>query len=73
MKNLSSVLAGLGLNFSHVAKTTILLSDMAHFPVVNEIYQKWLKDSRPARATFQVAGLPLSSLVEIEMIAERTS
>ena len=71
MKNLSSVLSALELDFSNVAKTTILLTDMNQFPVVNEVYQKWLGDNRPARATFAVAGLPAGALVEIEMIAEK--
>jgi 2-iminobutanoate/2-iminopropanoate deaminase len=69
MKNLSLVLKRLGGDFSNVCKTTILLQDLADFSTVNEIYGEWMKESRPARATFQVAGLPLNSLVEIEMIA----
>ncbi|NBW40018.1 RidA family protein [bacterium] len=69
MKNLSLVLKNVGGDFSNVCKTTILLQDLSHFGVVNEIYGAWMKDSRPARATFEVAGLPLGSLIEIEMIA----
>ncbi|MCO6430582.1 MAG: RidA family protein [Deltaproteobacteria bacterium] len=69
MKNLSAILKHLQLDFAAVAKTTILLSDLGHFKTVNGIYEKWLGKYRPARATFQVAGLPLGSLVEIEMVA----
>lgn len=69
MSNLSHVLKGLGLGFENVCKTTILLTDLSHFQTVNSIYGRWLENARPARATFQVAGLPLGSLVEIEMIA----
>jgi 2-iminobutanoate/2-iminopropanoate deaminase len=69
MKNLSKVLASQNISFNDVAKTTILLSDMANFAAVNEIYGRWMGEARPARATFQVAGLPLGALIEIEMIA----
>ena len=69
MKNLQSVLKGLEMDFSNVCKTTILLTDLSHCQKVNEIYAEWLKDNRPARATFQVAGLPLGAQIEIEMIA----
>lgn len=69
LKNLSAVLANVGADFSKVCKTTILLQDLAHFGVVNEIYGKAMGESRPARATFQVAKLPFDALIEIEMIA----
>ncbi len=69
MKNLKSVLNHLNLDFKNVMKTTILLSDLGNFQVVNGIYEKWLDGVRPAMATFQVAGLPMGALVEIEMIA----
>jgi len=38
MKNLAAILKEASMDFSHVAKTTIFLSDMAHFATVNEVY-----------------------------------
>ncbi len=70
MKNLQSLLQGLGLSFSNVVKTGIFLTDMADFQSVNEIYAEAMGDARPARATVAVAALPLGANVEIEMIAE---
>lgn len=70
MKNLKEVLSTLQLNFKNVAKTTILLSDLSHFQTVNEIYGSYLGETKPARATFQVAGLPLGAMIEIELIAQ---
>ncbi len=70
LANIQAVLTHLGLDFSKVAKTTIFLTDLAHFKVVNEIYSKALGAARPARSTVQVAALPLGAQVEIEMIAE---
>lgn len=69
LSNLKSVLAARQSDFSQVVKTTIFLADMADFPVVNEIYGEAFGDHKPARATVQVAGLPLGALVEIECIA----
>ena len=69
LENLSAVLAGLGLSFKDVVKTTIFLTDLANFQTVNKIYGDALEGHKPARSTFQVSGLPLGAIVEIEMIA----
>jgi len=71
MRNLLAVLKEAGLNFNHVTKTTILLADIADFPVVNKAYESFLQPPYPARATFQAAALPKGARVEIEMIAVR--
>ena len=69
MKNLAAILEHLGLAFSDVVKTTILLADLKNFQTVNGIYERALGGAKPARATYQVAGLPLAAMIEIEMIA----
>lgn len=69
MINLGEVLKAAGADFSKVVKTTIFLADMADFKAVNEVYATYFKAAPPARATFQVAGLPLGARVEIEAIA----
>lgn len=71
MNNISAVLAGLGLKFENVIKTTIFLTDLSTFQTVNGIYGTAVGEHRPARSTIQVAALPLGGLVEIEMIAAR--
>jgi 2-iminobutanoate/2-iminopropanoate deaminase len=67
--NLAAVLREAGTEWRHVVKTTVYLQDMAHFPQMNEVYARHLGDSRPARSTVQVAGLPRGVLVEIDLIA----
>ncbi|HJQ54914.1 MAG TPA: RidA family protein [Gemmatimonadaceae bacterium] len=69
MQNLQEVLRAAGVTWADVVKTTVYLHDLAHFPTVNEVYGKWLGDSRPARSTVQVASLPRGALVEIDVIA----
>lgn len=69
MKNLKAVLTAAQIDFGHVVKTTIFLSDMALFPVVNEVYGKYFTGDFPARETVAVKGLPKGVNVEISMIA----
>lgn len=71
MKNLSKVLAHLGLEFAHVVSTTIYLTDLGDFQKVNEIYARWMGNVKPARATVQVAALPKGAVVEISMMATK--
>ena len=69
MENLKAVLGQAGLAPSDVVKTSIYLADMADFPRVNEVYGRYFGESKPARSTFQVAGLPKGVGVEIDAIA----
>jgi 2-iminobutanoate/2-iminopropanoate deaminase len=69
LTNIAAVLTSQGATFAKVAKTTIFLANMTDFPVVNGLYGEAMGDHRPARSTVQVAGLPLGSLIEIEVIA----
>jgi len=69
MKNLNAILKAAGMEFNHVVKTTIFLSDMSLFATVNEIYGKYFTGDFPARETVAVKGLPKNVNVEISMIA----
>lgn len=69
MENLRAVLIAAGSSLEQVVKTTILLADLTDFTKVNEIYGSYFKEAPPARATYQVAGLPRGALIEIEAIA----
>lgn len=69
MHNLKAVLAEAGMDFSHIAKTTIFLSDMSLFASVNEVYGKYFQSNFPARETVAVKGLPKNVNVEISVIA----
>lgn len=71
LANMDAVLRAAGLTREQVAKTTIFLTDMADFPVVNTVYAEFMGEHRPARSTIQVAGLPLGGLVEVECVALR--
>ena len=69
MHNLRAILSEVHITFDHVLKTTILLSDMALFADVNEVYGKYFTGDFPARETYAVKSLPRNVNVEISMIA----
>ncbi len=67
--NLRAVLAAAGCDFRHVVKTTVFLRDMGDFTAMNTVYAHAFGDTKPARSTVAVAGLPKDVRVEIELIA----
>lgn len=69
MENIAALLEAAGLGFEDVVKSTIYLTDLADFTVVNEIYGKRFQVDQPARSTVEVKGLPREAGVEIEVIA----
>lgn len=69
MQNLKSILSEAGMNFSHIVKTTIFITDMNQFGQVNEVYGRYFESQFPARETVQVSALPKFVNVEISMIA----
>lgn len=71
LKNMGAILKEAGLDYSHVVKTTCLLSDMDNFAAMNGVYAKYFTADMPARAAFAVVNLPLGVMVEIECIAVR--
>lgn len=71
MENVKHILAAAGLNFSHVVKTTVFLTNMADFAVVNRVYGEYFGNNPPARSCVAVAALPKGALVEIEVVAMR--
>ncbi len=69
MQNLKNILQEAGMNFNHVAKTTIFITDMHQFGEINEVYGKYFDSNFPARETVQVSALPKFVNIEISMIA----
>lgn len=69
LDNIGAILTALGLNYSHVVKTTVFLKDLDDFATVNDIYGTVFKDAAPARSCVEVSRLPKRALVEIECIA----
>ena len=68
MKNLRSVLSAAEMDFSNVAKCTIL-KDMNQYAEINAVYAQYFSDSPPAREAVQVTRLPKNVNVEISLVA----
>lgn len=69
MKNVGAIIQEAGGDYSAIIKTTVLLSDIADFAAVNEVYETYFDGGYPARSCFQAAALPKGAKVEIEAIA----
>ncbi|KAA5533196.1 RidA family protein [Taibaiella lutea] len=69
MENLAAILKEAGMDFSNVVKSSIFITDMNQFALINEIYAKYFPTNAPARETVQVAALPKFVNVEISVIA----
>ena len=69
--NAKAILNEAGLDLSNVVKTTVLLSDIANFGPMNEVYAELFQAPFPARSAFAVRDLPKGALVEIECVAAK--
>jgi 2-iminobutanoate/2-iminopropanoate deaminase len=72
LNNIEAVLKEANYDYSDIIKTTIFLTNMEDFNVVNEIYGKrFEKEFAPARETVEVSGLPKNAKIEISIIAKK--
>lgn len=71
LKNITMILAGAGLTMNDVIKTTVFMTDLGQFAVMNEVYAKHFKPPYPTRSTVQVSALPKAAAIEIEAVAVR--
>lgn len=66
--NLREVAMAAGGSLNHMVKLTIFLTDLTHFPIVNEVMSDFFDEPYPARSTVQVSALPRGAQIEIEGI-----
>jgi 2-iminobutanoate/2-iminopropanoate deaminase len=69
LENVKSILAASGAKLEDVVKTTVFLSSMDDFALMNETYARYFSANPPARSTVEVAKLPKGAKVEIEALA----
>ena len=65
-KNLRAVCVASGGSLADIAKLNVFLTDLSHFPKVNEIMGEYFSQPFPARAAVGVAALPKGSRVEAD-------
>jgi len=69
LENVKLILQSQQLDFRHVVKSTVFMTNLAEFQGMNEVYAEYFPAPFPARSTVQVAALPRASSVEIEVVA----
>ena len=69
LRNLGAILAEAGTSLSGLVKTTIFYADVADFPVINAVYERFMPDPPPARSAPASVVLPRGLLISIEAIA----
>jgi reactive intermediate/imine deaminase len=67
-KNLAAVCEASGGDLSNIVKLNIFLTDLSHFPKVNEIMSQHFQEPYPARAAIGVSELPKGAEVEMDGI-----
>ncbi len=68
IKNLSAVCEAAGGSLAHIVKLTVFLTDLSHFPLINEAMNRHFSEPYPARAAIGVSELPKGALVEMDGI-----
>ena len=68
--NLTAIFSEAGLGLDDAVKFNVFLTDLAHFPLVNDAMARRLTEPYPARAAIQVAALPKGAMVEVDAIAQ---
>ncbi|MAT65894.1 MAG: reactive intermediate/imine deaminase [Gammaproteobacteria bacterium] len=66
--NLRAVCEAAGGSLNDIAKLNIFLTDLVHFPLVNDIMKEYFSEPYPARAAIGVASLPRGAAVEMDAI-----
>lgn len=70
LANIQAILESQKSGMDKILKTTVFLTNMEDFAVLNGIYGTFIPEPYPARSTIQVAALPKGARIEIEVIAE---
>lgn len=67
-ENLSAVAKAAGGSLQDVVKLNVFLTDLTHFPLVNEVMAQYFREPYPARAAVGVAALPKGAAVEMDAV-----
>jgi 2-iminobutanoate/2-iminopropanoate deaminase len=68
MKNIQAIVQEAGCSMEQVVRCGIFVTDLGDFAAINDVYATFFTGNFPARATVQVAALPLGAQVEIDAI-----
>ncbi|MFZ1538584.1 MAG: RidA family protein [Chromatiaceae bacterium] len=66
--NLAAVAEAAGGSLVDLVKLNVYLTDLGHFPLVNQVMASYFSEPYPARAAIGVAALPRGAAVEMDGI-----
>lgn len=66
--NLQAVVQATGGTLDDIVKLTIYLTDLTHFPIINQMMAEFFSEPYPARTTVEVSALPKNALIELDGI-----
>ena len=68
LDNIKEILNSSGSNISNIIKLTVYLTDLSLFNILNEVFEDYFGEIKPARSTIEVSKLPKDARIEIEAI-----
>lgn len=68
LENLAAVCEAAGGSLTNIVKLNVYLTDLAHFPLINEAMSRYFVTPYPARAAIGVSALPKGAKVEMDGI-----
>jgi 2-iminobutanoate/2-iminopropanoate deaminase len=71
LENIRQIALEAGFNITDIVKCTVYLKDMNQFSLMNEVYQEFFSNHKPARAAVEVARLPKDVSIEIDAICSK--
>lgn len=66
--NLSEIAKAAGGGFQHVVKINVYLTNLSHFPLINQVMSEFFQEPYPARAVVEVSALPKGAPVEMDAV-----
>ena len=67
-QNLAAIAEAAGGSLNDCVKVHVFLTDLANFPIVNQVMAEFFSEPYPARAAIGVASLPRAAQVEVDAI-----
>ncbi len=68
IENLAAVCAAAGGSLAHIVRLSVYLTDLSHFPLINEAMGRYFTEPYPARTAIGVSALPRGAQVEMDAI-----
>lgn len=69
LHNVLAIVEKAGLTKEDIVRCTVFMTNLADFPLMNEVYSAFFDEHKPARAAVEVRRLPKDVMVEIDAIA----